>query len=133
MTVSTRGRYALRVVIDLAENGGDDLIPLRKLAERQGISHKYLEHIIPLLSKAGFVEGVAGKGGGYRLTQPPSEMTVLDVVALTEGELAPVVCTAEGSDACRRTAECRAMSVWQGLSDVITGYLGGITIADLMR
>ena len=92
MMISTKGRYALRVMIDLAENGGGKYLPLRDVAERQHISEKYLESIIVLLSRAGYLEGMRGKGGGYRLTREPGEYTVGSILRLTEGDLAPVAC-----------------------------------------
>ena len=102
MMISTRGRYALRVLIDLAEHGGGSYIPMKEVAERQDISLKYLERILPLLTKSGYVEGVHGKGGGYRLKKEPDNIRVGDVLRLTEGELAPVACLAKDADVCER-------------------------------
>ena len=105
MMISTKGRYALRVMIDIAENGGDKYLPLRDVAERQNISEKYLESIIVLLSRAGYLEGLRGKGGGYRLTRTPREYTVGSILRLTEGDLAPVAClSGQEKNACARKA-----------------------------
>ncbi len=133
MLISTKGRYALRVMIDLAEHQGADYIPLKEIAQRQEISEKYLESIIKLLVKARLLSGVRGKGGGYKLTQAPERYTVDAVLRLTEDSLAPVSCLEEGADPCPRAAECRTLGLWQGLDKVIRDYLSGITIADLMR
>lgn len=133
MLVSTKGRYSLRVMIDLAEHQTEDYIPLRTVAERQGISEKYLEGIIKLLVKEKLLTGLRGKGGGYRLTRAPEQYTVYSILALTEDSLAPVACLEKGADTCPREAECRTLPLWQGLDQVIRSYLEGITLADLMR
>ena len=133
MIVSTKGRYALRVMIDLAEHQTDGYIPLKTIAQRQGISEKYLESIIKLLVKAKAVESLRGKGGGYRLTKKPEQYTVGSILRLTEESLAPVACLEPGASACSRAAECRTLSLWQGLDQAINGYLDGITLGDLMR
>ena len=133
MLVSTRGRYALRVMIDLAEHQGADYIPLKEIAQRQGISEKYLESIIKLLVKAQLLSGLRGKGGGYKLTRSPEQYTVYSVLLLTEESLAPVSCLENQADPCGRAAECRTLELWQGLDKVIRDYLAGVTIADLMR
>ncbi|MCI8919026.1 Rrf2 family transcriptional regulator [Pseudoflavonifractor sp. 60] len=133
MLISTRGRYALRVMIDLAEHQTDGFIPLKILAARQEISEKYLENIIKLLVKAGLLNGVRGKGGGYRLTRPPEQYTVGAILRLTEESLAPVSCVDPAASACVRAAECRTLPMWQGLNQVINDYLDHITVADLMQ
>ena len=133
MLISTKGRYALRVLIDLAEHQSDGYIPLKAIARRQEISEKYLESIIKLLVKAKLLTGVRGKGGGYRMTRPPEEYTVGQVLRLTEESLAPVSCLEDGADACRRAAECRTLALWQGLEKAINDYLDSVTVADLMR
>ena len=133
MLISTRGRYALRVMIDLAEHPWSGHIPLKEIAQRQGISEKYLESIIKLLVKARLLSGVRGKGGGYRLTQPPERYTVDAILRLTEDSLAPVSCLEEGAGPCVRAAECRTLALWQGLDKVIRDYLSGITLADLVQ
>lgn len=131
MMISTRGRYALRVLVDLAEQDSDRYITLREIAERQEISEKYLESIVKELVKAGFLEGLRGKGGGYRLGQAPEEICVLDVLKLTEGSLAPVACLAEDSKPCARAENCRTLPLWEGLNKVVRDYLKGFTIRDL--
>ena len=133
MMVSTRGRYALRAMIDLAEHSDGSYIPMKQVAERQDISLKYLEKILPVLAKNNFIEGVQGKGGGYRLTKEPSEYTVGSILRLTEGTMAPVACVechAEGT--CGHTAECRTRPMWNKLYAIMNEYLDSVTIADLM-
>lgn len=133
MLISTKGRYALRVMIDLAEHQGEGYIPLKAVAQRQGISEKYLESIMKLLVKANLLSGLRGKGGGYKLTRSPSQYTVGSVMRLTEDSLAPVACLESGAAACPKAAECRTLAMWQGLDQVINTYLDGITVADLTR
>lgn len=133
MMISTRGRYALRVLIDLAEHGGGSYIPMKEVADRQDISLKYLERILPLLVKSGYVEGVHGKGGGYRLKKEPDNIRVGDVLRLTEGELAPVACLAKDADVCERAHECRTLDMWQQFYKLTNDFFDGITVADLMR
>ena len=131
MLISTRGRYALRVMVDLAEHRSEGYIPLKAIADRQEISEKYLESIVVLLVKAKMLDGVRGKGGGYRLTRAPGQYTVGSVLRLTEKSLAPVPCVEQ--EGCARAAECRMLPLWQWLDRVITEYLDGFTIEDLMR
>ena len=131
MLVSTKGRYALRVMIDLAEHQADGFIPLKVIAERQEISEKYLENILKVLVQNGFLEGLRGKGGGYRLTRSPDQYTVAEILLLTEGSLAPVSCLVPGAPACQRMTNCRTYNMWKGLNDLITNYFGNITLADL--
>lgn len=134
MLISTKGRYSLRVLVDLAEHQGESsFIPLKEIARRQGISEKYLESIIKLLVAGDVLTGLRGKGGGYRLTMPPAECTVERVLRLTEGTLAPVSCLDEDAADCPRLADCRTLPIWQGLDKVISDYLSGVTVADLMR
>ena len=133
MLISTKGRYALRVIVDLAEHQAEGLIPLKVIAKRQEISEKYLESIIKLLVKAKLLNGVRGKGGGYRLTKAPHQYTVGSILRLTEESLAPVACLEPGAASCPRMAACRTLSLWQGLDKVISDYLDNITIAELMR
>lgn len=133
MMVSTRGRYALRVMIDLAEHWNGGYIPMKDVAERQDISLKYIERIMPSLTKGELVEGVHGKGGGYRLTRDPSEYKVGDILRLTEGDLAPVACLECGATPCDRTAECRTLPMWNEFYKVVNEYLDSVTIADLMK
>ena len=133
MLISTKGRYALRVMIDLAEHQGADYSPLKVIARRQEISEKYLESIIKLLVKARLLSGLRGKGGGYRLTRAPEQYTVYAVLLLTEESLAPVACLEDRAGPCGRAAECRTLGLWKGLDRVIRDYLTGVTVADLMR
>ena len=133
MIVSTKGRYALRVLIDLAEQTSGEHIPLKEIAERQNISQKYIEAIMTLLSKNGFVDAVHGKGGGYRLNKKPQEYKVGDILRLTEGTLAPVACLEKNAEECPRKAGCRTLPLWSKLDDLIEGYLDSVTIADLMK
>ena len=131
MMVSTRGRYALRVLIDLAEHNNGSYIPMKDVAARQEISLKYLERILPTLTKAKLIEGVHGKGGGYKLTRSPEEYTVGEVLRLTEGDLAPVACLSPEAEPCERAAECRTLGMWQGFYDLTNKYFDGISIASL--
>ena len=130
--ISTRGRYALRVMIDLAEHIDEGYIPLKTIAKRQGISEKYLESILAVLSKAGLLDAVRGKGGGYRLSKPAKEYTAFEVLSLTEGTLAPVTCLERGQQ-CENAVNCRTLPLWQGLDQVIAAYLCSYTLADLTR
>ena len=115
MIVSTKGRYALRVMIDLAEHQSDKYVPLKEVAARQEISEKYLENILKVLVQNGFLEGLRGKGGGYRLTRGPEQYTVEEILNLTEGNLATVSCLTPGAPTCHRMAECRTYNMWKGL------------------
>lgn len=133
MLISTKGRYALRVMVDLAEHQADGFIPLKVIADRQEISEKYLESIIKLLVKARLLNGLRGKGGGYQLTKAPEQYTVGSILRLTEESLAPVSCLEQDAVSCPRMAECRTLPLWQGLNKVINDYLDNITVADLMR
>ena len=131
MMISTRGRYALRVMIDLAEHTGGEYVPLKDVADRQNISRKYLESIMTVLSKNDMVEGQHGKGGGYRLIRQPEDHRVGDILRLTENSLAPVSCLEEGTNPCERAAECKTLPMWSRLFHMINDYFDGITIADL--
>lgn len=133
MKISTRGRYALRVMIDLAEHSDDGYTAMKAVAERQGVSLKYMEKILPLLVGAGLVEGVTGKRGGYRLTREPQAYKVGDVLRLTEGSLSPVACVDCDAKHCDKAAECRTRPMWSELSKRINDYLDGVTLEDLMR
>ncbi|MBD5115705.1 MAG: RrF2 family transcriptional regulator [Ruminococcaceae bacterium] len=133
MTISSKGRYALRVLIDLAENGGGEYIPMKVVAQRQGISLKYLEHILPALKQNNIVEGVQGKGGGYRLNGKPEDYTVGEILRLVEGDFAPVSCLECGAEPCERADRCRTISMWKNLQDMIDRYFDGITLRDLMQ
>ena len=131
--ISTRGRYALRMLTELAESRCEGYLTLKELAGRQEISEKYLESIAKDLVRAGILEGLRGKGGGYRLGREPEQIPVLEVLTLTEGTLAPVGCLAEGSGSCARAPLCRTLPLWEGLERVVKDYLRGYSVADLMR
>ena len=131
--ISTRGRYALRVMIDLAEHGGGDFVPMKEVAARQEISLKYIERIMPLLTKENLVEGLHGKGGGYRLCRPPEDYSVGEILRITEGELAPVACLERGAKPCPRAADCRTLPMWQKYYAMTNEFFDGISIADLMK
>lgn len=133
MMISTRGRYALRVLIDLAENSEGNYIAMKEIAERQQISLKYLEKILPLLVSDKLIEGVHGKGGGYRLTRNPEDYKVSEVLSLTEGTIAPVSCLECGAEPCERKEKCRTIGMWTELNNRINDYLSSVSIADLMR
>lgn len=133
MIISTRGRYALRVLIDLAEHADDGYIPMKTIADRQGISLKYLEQIVPALSKNGFIEGVHGKGGGYRLVKAPEDCRVGDVLRLTEGDLAPVACLECGAKPCERVYKCKTYPMWTEFYRIVSEYFDGKTLADIVK
>ena len=133
MKVSTRGRYALRLMLDLALNNTGEPVRLKDVAKRQEISEKYLEQIISILNKAGFVKSVRGPAGGYSLKRKPEEYTVGMILRLTEGSLAPVSCLTPNTTPCSRMANCRTYEMWKGLNDLISNYFGNITLADLAR
>ena len=133
MIVSTKGRYALRVMVRLALARADGYIPLKEIAEAEGISQKYLEAIMTTLSKAGFVDAVHGKGGGYRLNRSPEAYTVGAILKLTEGGLTAVSCTTQGAAACARSECCQAKPMWDKLDKMIDDFFEGITLADLLQ
>ena len=133
MMISTKGRYALRVMIDIAENQHDGYLPLREIAARQEISEKYLEAIVKSLVKAQYLTGLRGKAGGYRLTRPPQEYTVGSILRLTEGSLAPVACLGDNPPDCPRMADCRTLPMWRELNTMIQNYFDGITLEDLTK
>ena len=132
MMISTKGRYAMRVMADLAEHIGET-VPLSDIAKRQEISLKYLEAIVSALSRAGLIESQRGKSGGYRLNRKPEEYTVGSILKLTEGGLAVVSCTAEGPAACARQACCETRPMWDKLDKMIDDFFEGITLADLLK
>lgn len=133
MMISTKGRYALRFLVDVAEHQGDGFVPLKDVAARQEISEKYLEIVVKELVKSGLLDAVRGKGGGYRLRRPPEEYSVKTVIELMEGPLAPVACLEPDRAACARRASCRTLPLWQGLDKLISDYLAQFTLADLCR
>lgn len=133
MIVSTKGRYALRVMVGLAMKGNGEFVPLKEIAEEEGISQKYLESIMTSLSKAGFVTAVHGKGGGYKLSRKPGEYTVGSILKLTEGSLAAVSCTTHGPAACSRSTCCQTKPMWDRLDAMIDQFFENITIEDLLK
>ncbi|MGN0814559.1 MAG: RrF2 family transcriptional regulator [Candidatus Coproplasma sp.] len=130
MVVSTKGRYALRMIVDLAGHMGDNYVTLKDVAERQGISKKYLEQIVAALNKGDILQANRGFSGGYKLKKSPDKLTVGEILRQTEGNLAPTACTAGGT--CERSAECATIFVWQGLDKVINEYLDNITVQDIL-
>ena len=132
MHVSTKGRYALRMMIDLAEHQNSGYIALKDIAERQGISKKYLEQIIPIVNRTGFLKTTRGLQGGYMLAKDPSKYTVGDILRLTEGSFAPVDCADQNPVDCERCHECVTLPIWRGLSKVINEYLDSITLQDIL-
>lgn len=133
MKISTKGRYAVRVMTDLAEHIGGGYIPLKEIAERHEISQKYLEGIMTDLSKKGLVDALHGKGGGYKLVKNAEDYTVKEILLCTEGSLTTVACLEEGASPCSRAAECRTLSLWKNLDKLVNDYFEGITIADLAK
>ena len=132
MLISTRGRYALRILLELAQYDQGPYMPLPLIAEKQGISEKYLESIVSLLVKGGLVEGVRGKGGGYRLCRPLKDYSAGEILRLTEGSLAPVSCLAGDANACPRAGQCHTLPMWTKLEGLINNYLDSVTLADLL-
>lgn len=132
MMISTKGRYALRVMIDLAEHNGDGYIAMKTVAKRQDISLKYLEKILPSLVADGLVEGVHGKGGGYKLSKDPSEITAAEIIKNAENGIAPVACLEDGATPCEKADRCKTLPMWKGLSKVVDDYLAGITLDTLI-
>ncbi len=132
MKISTKGRYALRMLLDLAEHQGHGYIALKDIAERQGISKKYLEQIVPILNRTDLLRTNRGNQGGYMLAKSPDQYTVGEILQLTEGDFAPVACVGENPEECNRSADCPTLPVWQGLYRVISEYLDGITLQDIL-
>jgi Rrf2 family protein len=133
MYISTRGRYALRVMVDIAEHQNGGFITLKEVAERQELSEKYLESIMKVLVSDGIIEGARGKGGGYRLIKSPEEYIIGDILRSVEGSLTPVVCIEDGAVNCDRASDCRTLPLWQELYDVVINFFDSKTLADLMK
>lgn len=133
MKISTKGRYALRFMLDLAMNGEGGYLPLKEISARQQISLKYLEQIVSQFGKLGFVESVRGPQGGYRLTRLPREYTVGEILRYAEGELVPVTCLEQGAEVCPRQAKCGTLKFWKGLYKAITDYVDSVTLEDLLE
>ena len=132
MLISSRGRYALRVLVDLAQRREQGYTPLKDVAARQGISPKYMEKILPVLTKNGYVEGIHGKGGGYRFVKDPAQCPVWDILRVTEGDMAPVACMETGAENCQRQDCCSTVKMWRNFTHLVHDYFDSITIADLM-
>lgn len=131
MMISTKGRYALRVMLDLADHNGGEYIPLKDIAQRQEISVKYLENILASLSRAGLVDAIRGKGGGYRLCRVPEDYSAGEIIRLAEGDLATVSCLKDNKKGCEKAGHCRALPLWQGLDRVVYDYLDSVSLAQL--
>ena len=132
MKVSTRGRYAIRVMLDLAEHDQNEYIPLTDIAKRQEISEKYLEAIVALLVKAGLLTALRGKRGGYKLTRTPNKYTLKDILEITEGVFAPVSCLEDEVNTCKRASDCKTLKVWIDFQKLVNDYFAGITLESLM-
>ena len=133
MMISTKGRYALRVMLDLAEHNTGVYIPLKDIARRQEISVKYLENILASLSRVELVDASRGKGGGYRLSKPPAEYSAGEIIRMAEGGLSPVACLKNGGQGCERADSCLTLPLWQGLDRVVSDYLDRFSLADLLE
>lgn len=134
MKISTKGRYAIRVLLDLAEHNNGEYIPLMDIAKRQDISEKYLESIVSVLSKNGYVRSLRGKGGGYQLARLPETYTIGSILKITEGSLSPVACLRDdGHVDCPRAAECETIGMWKDFYQMVNHYFDGITLEDLMN
>lgn len=131
--ISTKGRYSIRILLDLAEHESGGYIPMKEVAARQEISLKYIERILPPLKAAGLIASTHGIGGGYRLTREPEDYTLWDILRVAEGDMAPVSCLQADAAPCSRAAECRTLPVWEGYYRVTKEYFSGITLADLMN
>jgi Rrf2 family protein len=133
MKISTRGRYAVRVMIDLAQHDTGSYVPLMDIAKRQEISEKYLEAIVSILSKNNFLLSLRGKGGGYKLARPAASYTVASILKLVEGSFAPVVCLEKTPNPCKRAPKCLTLKMWKGFQKITEDYFGGITVEDLVK
>ena len=131
--ISTRGRYAVRILLDLAEHADGALIPMKEVAVRQGISLKYIERIMPALRNSGLIESTHGIGGGYRLAKPPETVTLWEILSLAEGDLAPVAGLETGAEPCGRAPICKTLPVWQGYYALTKDYFSNLTLADLLK
>ena len=133
MKISTKGRYALRMMLDLAEHQNDGYVALKDIAQRQNVSKKYLEQIVPILNKSDILRTNRGFQGGYRLAKSPDKYTVGEILRVTEGSLSPVACLDHEPIECERSAECPTLPVWQGLYKVINEYLDTVTLQDILN
>ena len=132
MKISTKGRYALRIMIDLAKQDPEVYTPLKEISARQGISIKYLEQIVPLLTRAGYLKSLRGNSGGYRLAKLPAEYKVGDILRTMEGDLAPIACLEGEENDCPRKDACTTLHFWEGLKTVINDYVDSKTLADFL-
>lgn len=132
MKISTKGRYALRLMLDLAYHDNGDLVRVKDISERQNISEKYLEQIIAVLKKAGFVKSLRGAQGGYKLSKKAEEYTVGDILRLTEGNMAPVSCLEDEENMCERASGCTTLKLWEMINDAIKGVIDHVTLQDLI-
>lgn len=130
--ISTRGRYALAVMMDVATNQGEGYVPMKDVAARQNLSLKYLEQILPALKKNNLVEGIQGKGGGYRLTKEPDNIAIGDILRVTEKELAPVSCLSQNAEACSKKSQCKTIRFWEGFNNAVNSYIDSVSLADLL-
>lgn len=133
MKISTKGRYALRLMIDIAMHGTDENVSIRDVAARQDISIKYLEQIVSMLVRVGYLRSIRGAQGGYRLAKTPAEYTVGDILRITEGSLAPVTCLEDGQDSCERASKCVTKKLWKGLYEAVNNYVDSVTLEDLIN
>lgn len=133
MLISSKGRYTLYVLVDLAKNGQNRYIPLKEIAERQNISKKYMEGILKTLVDRNLLEGVKGKGGGYKLTKEPKDYSLGEILRLTEGDLASVPCTSKTHELCNHMESCPSHPIWQQLDNLINNYLDSVTLANLLN
>lgn len=133
MKVSTKGRYALRIMVDLATNDNGEYIRLKDIAERQAITLKYMEQIMPLLTRAGYVKSYRGNNGGYMLARKPEEYTAGEILRTAEGSLSPIACIEDTPNRCPRKEQCATLSFWEGMGKVINEYVDGITLANLIK
>lgn len=133
MLISTKGRYALRMMIDIAQNCKDGYVALREISARQDISVKYLEQVAALMSRAGLLQSLRGNSGGYRLTKAPEAYTAGEILRAAEGTLAPIACLQTQANVCARSENCTTLPFWEGFYQTIENYVNGITLRDLMR
>lgn len=132
MKISTKGRYALRIMLDLAQNSDGEYIPLKEISSRQGITIKYMEQIVPMLTKAGLIRSLRGNNGGYMLSRKPEEYTVGEILRCAEGSLAPIACLEDETNQCPRSESCNTLVFWKGMRDVIYEYADSKTLGDLL-
>ena len=132
MKISTKGRYALRIMLDLAQNSKGEYIPLKDISSRQGITIKYMEQIVPMLTRAGLVRSLRGNNGGYMLSREPEEYTIGEILRCAEGSLAPIACLEDETNQCPRKEECKTLAFWEGMRDVVYDYADGKTLKDLL-